>query len=412
MNNFNGNNNIKKLDSNPNNNNNNFNNKFNEPNNDTPNQDTSNENDLKKIKAIIDKCQSYLDESIQLYDAFNIREAITKLCKTINGLDKLKSTINNQKQLYSVLLPQVTSLRNKSFSKLQEYRIMVYKLIPLRFKPVLFRPYDQNESLIDFCGKYILQKTFITFDDIFESNSIEEPKKYRNNLMYLVDQGNKVKNKCFLIYGPHGCGKTLLVHALADKLGARITQIEGVEFFKIPFFSREFIKACFASIKFKPLIIFVKNIEKMFSSINNFNYIYDKVSSSFNLNVYFFASSSINAYNLPRPITDKFQFFQLVKPIDKNSKSEYIRFICKKIGIEIKMNDNDLNNFALENLNSFSNADIFDLIKNAIEFKKKYSPPNDENWVYREGLLKDDIFDALSSIKGSLTPDVLKSYYL
>ena len=215
-----------------------------------------------------------------------------------------------------------------------------------------------------------------------------------------------------MIYGPHGCGKTLLVHALANKLGARITQIEGVEFFKIPFFSREFIKACFASIQFKPLIIFVKNIEKMFSSINNFNYIYDKVSSSFHLNVYFFASSSINAYNLPRPIADKFHFFQLVKPIDKNSKGEYIRFICKKIGIEIKMNDKDLNTFAVENLNSFSNEDIFDLIKNAIEFKKKYSPPNDENWVYREGLLKDDIFDALSSIKGSLTPDVLRSYYL
>ena len=118
----------------------------------------------KKIKAIIDKCQSYLDESIQLYDAFNIREAITKLCKTINGLDKLKSTINNQKQLYSVLLPQVTFLRNKSFSKLQEYRIMVYKLIPLRFKPVLFRPYDQNESLIDFCSFSSFSVIIVSYD--------------------------------------------------------------------------------------------------------------------------------------------------------------------------------------------------------------------------------------------------------
>ena len=397
---------------NNNNNNNNNNNVFNQPNNENPNLDTANEKDLKQIKAIIEKCQSYLDESKQLYDSFNIREAITKLCKTINGLDKLKSTINNEKKFFSVLLPQIKSLRDRCFSTLQEYRVMVYKLIPIRFQPVLYRPYEQNETLIDFCAKYILKKPFITFNDIYESNSIEEPKKFRNLLPFQIDQANKAKNKSFLIYGPHGCGKTLIVHALAEKLGARIAQIEGVELFKIPFFSREFMKACFGCMQLKPLIIYMKNIETMFTTINNFNYIYDKVCSSFHLNVYFFGSSSINVYNLPRQITDKFHFFQLVKPIDNNSKGDYIRFIGKKIGIEIKMNDKDLTNFAIENLYNFSNADIFDFIKNAIELKKKYSPPDDENWVYREGLLVDDLMDALGSVKGSLTTEVLKSYYL
>ena len=172
------------------------------------------------------------------------------------------------------------------------------------------------------------------------------------------------------------------------------------------------MKVCFGCMQLKPLIIYMKNIETMFTTINNFNYIYDKVCSSFHLNVYFFGSSSINVYNIPRQISDKFHFFQLVKPIDNNSKGDYIRFIGKKIGIEIKMNDKDLNNFAIENLYNFSNADIFDFIKNAIELKKKYSPPDDENWVYREGLLVDDLMDALGSVKGSLTTEVLKSYYL
>ena len=106
----------------------------------------------------------------------------------------------------------------------------------------------------------------------------------------------------------------------------------------------------------------MKNIEQMFSNMNNFNFIYDKVSSSFQLNVYFFASSSINAYNLPRQINDKFQFFQLINPVDKKKRSEYIRFISEKIGIAIKINEEELNNFAMEKLNYFSNADIFDTI--------------------------------------------------
>ena len=371
------------------------------------------EADIKRIKAIISKCESYYDSSKSQYENFQIREAITTLCKTIKGLDSLKNTINTKKQFCSALVPGITSLRNKSFSTLQEYRIMVYKLIPIIFKPVLYKPYeDQNESLINFCGKYIFNKSFISFDDIYENNSIDDNKRIKTNLNINISQAQKTGNKCFLIYGPKGCGKTLYVHAIANMLGAKIAQIEGVELFKIPFFSREFIKASFGSMQFKPLIIYMKNIEQMFSTLNNFNYIYDKVASSYELNVYFFASSSINVYNLPRQISDKFQFFQCVKPIDKNHRSEYIKFIGKKIGIEIKINEKELNNFATEKLNYFSNEDIFDLIRNSIGIKKQKSPPDDENWVYREGLYEDDLKNALGSIKPSLTDDVLKSYYL
>ena len=66
----------------------------------------------------------------------------------------------------------------------------------------------------------------------------------------------------------------------------------------------------------------------------------------------------------------------------------------------------------MENLHYFSNRDIFNLIKNAIDIKKQNSPPNDENWVYREGLNEEDIMKAFSNVKGSLSDDVLKSYYL
>ena len=260
--------------------------------------------------------------------------------------------------------------------------------------------------------RYILNKPFISFEDIYENRNIEENKKIKFNLTNNLIQAKKYKTKCFLLYGPKGCGKTLYVHALANHLGAKIAQIEGIELFKIPFFAREFIKACFWGIQSSAIIIYIKNIEKMFSTLNNFNYIYDRVSSSFHLNIYFFVSTSINVYKLPKQINDKFQFHQCIRPVLNCHKSEYIRFIGQKIGIEIKVNENALNNFVMTNLSYFSNEDIFNLITTAIEIKKKFSPPDDENWVYKDGLYEDDIVKALGRVRGSLNQEILKNYYI
>ena len=76
------------------------------------------------------------------------------------------------------------------------------------------------------------------------------------------------------------------------------------------------------------------------------------------------------------------------------------------------MNDEQLKDFAIKNLTNFSNEDIFDLIKLAIRHKKKNSPPNDENWAYRDGLYEEDIRNVFCDIRGSLTPAIIKSYYL
>ena len=44
----------------------------------------------------------------------------------------------------------------------------------------------------------------------------------------------------------------------------------------------------------------------MINTINNLNFIYDKVCSSFNLNIYLFASTTVNRYSLPKQIIEKF----------------------------------------------------------------------------------------------------------
>ena len=85
-------------------------------------------------------------------------------------------------------------------------------------------------------------------------------------------------------------------------MGGSVAQIEGDQNLKIPY-ANEFVKVCFKNVDFnRPMFIFVENIEYMQTSINQFDYIYDKVASSFKLNIYFIASISINIQKFPRPI--------------------------------------------------------------------------------------------------------------
>ena len=57
---------------------------------------------------------------------------------------------------------------------------MVYKLIPIRFRPTLFRLFDNNgnEPLMGFYSRYILNKPFIYFD-IYENISRQEIKQIK-----------------------------------------------------------------------------------------------------------------------------------------------------------------------------------------------------------------------------------------
>ena len=76
------------------------------------------------------------------------------------------------------------------------------------------------------------------------------------------------------------------------------------------------------------------------------------------------------------------------------------------------MSDQDLNTYAFQNLQNYSNEDIFNLIKAAIENKKKEIGQDEDNKVYKEGLTGSDMLKALDSVPGSLTSEDIKYYYL
>ena len=372
------------------------------------NNNNVNPEDAKRIKAIMDTCISLFNKASNQYDNFYIREAIQTLCKSIKGFDGLKQTIINKKTAFNSLLPKITSLRNKAFSNLQEYRINIYQLINLKFRPV---PYNQSEPLLEFTKRYLLCDPFISFNDLFDP-SPDQNKKLNFVMNDYFKKSQRMGYKNLLLYGPRGSGKTLAVHALANDLKGKVAQIEGLELFQIPYFAKEFVKNAFGYQQFKPLIVYIKNMEKMFSNMNNFNFLYDKTSSSNLQNVIFIASTTIPVQQLPKEISKKFHYYHCIRPADKNQKLNFIKFVSLKIGIKINMSDEDLNSFAFQSLRNYSNEDIFNLIVTAINLKKKAIGNDEENRVYKEGLNDRDIMNALNSVKGNLTPEVIKTYYL
>ena len=376
----------------------------------TPNnsQTPNNEGDEKRITKILNTCESLYNKSINQYENYNIREAMMSLCKAIKGLDGLKQSILNKKTNFTSFLPNIISLRSKTFKNLQEYRVNIYQIINSKFRPV---PYDQSQPLPEFAQRYLLTEPFVSFDEIFDP-AMDQNKKLKFVMNDIFKKSQRIGYKSLLICGPKGSGKTLAVHALAHDLKGKVAQIEGPQLFKIPYFAMEFAKLIFNYMKEKPLIVYIKNMEEMFSSMNDFNFLYDRTSSSHLPNVIFIASSTVPIQMLPKEVSKKFHYVHCIRPVDNNNKNNYIKFLSQKIGIRIHISDEDLISFAFKNLNNYSNGDIFNLIITAIEMKKKEIEDDEGYKVYKEGLNEKDLFQALNNAPGTMTPEVMKNYYL
>ena len=358
------------------------------------------------IKKMISTCQNYYQKGSELFENYQIKDAIIKLISAIKGLDGLKETIKTKLTNYTNYLPEIESLRKKIYSTVQQYRLMLYQLIPLKFRAV---PYNPNDNLFEFSKRYVLTNPFITFDDIYDGTG--EERNIKASLLDNYNRAQRTNHKNLLIYGPRGSGKTLAVHALANNIGAKIAQIEGLELFQIPYFVKEFIKAAFEIQQTKPLIVYVRNLDTIYKAINAFNFLFDKVSSSIG-NVLFVASTCVPIEYLPKDISKKFYYIYCIRPALHNQKGELLEFLIKKLGIKINMGNEELKAFANSNFRTHSNNDLFNVLKTAIDSKKENYPKEDQDNIYNDGLDINDLMKAIDAVPGSMNSNVMKAYYL
>ena len=91
-----------------------------------------------------------------------------------------------------------------------------------------------------------------------------------------------------------------------------------------------------------------------------------------------------------------------------------MKFIGKKLGINFNITEKDFTGFIYQNLQNFSNEDIFNLIIGAIDMKKNKLGKEDDmlEQVYKDGINIEDLHNALNVVHGSLTPEDIKNYYL
>ena len=77
----------------------------------------------------------------------------------------------------------------------------LYEAIDTKYKSINPNQYKNNESLIDFCSKFILYNPFISFDDIYNNNNmidgfmekLNEARIHQKNVYYCMEIGDQVK---------------------------------------------------------------------------------------------------------------------------------------------------------------------------------------------------------------------------
>lgn len=380
------------------NNYNNYNNNFNNKNNFNPPNNNNNNENLKKIQNIITACDSKFQNAITQFKNFQIIESKKGLIYLINSLTTLEKTIKEKNQFASSLLPNITSLKNNITTKFYEYNYFTYILHSNLFKNY---QYQNNTELSKFAQKFILNKSFISFNDIYDT--AKDPNKpTKQALLDIYDRAQRFGFKTLFLYGPNGSGKSLYVHALAAELGAVVGQLDNLQNIKIQYFVKEFARLITEYIN-RPLIIYIKNVDYLSkNALGEILFLHDKF-NSYKKNAILICSSPFPVSNLPPQL--QFKYVQLINCANQSNKYNLFKFMANKFGINISMSESDLSNFVYQNMKNYSNRDVFQVIKTAMDLKKQAGGSIFE-------ISRNELEKALKMKPGTLDPQCMQYYGL
>jgi SpoVK/Ycf46/Vps4 family AAA+-type ATPase len=338
----------------------------NDPYNNNFNNNNNNNNDqyMKKIQDIITVCDTKFKNAINQFKNYQIIESKKNLKNLINSLTSLEKTVKEKNQFASSLLPNISSLRNNISKKLYEYNYFTYTLSAGLFKNI---QYQKNYDLAQFAQKFILTRSFVSFSDIYDT-SPDPNRSTKQILLDYYERAQRTKYKTLFLYGPEGSGKTLCVHALANELGAVLGQMDNLQNIKVQFLVKEFARLLTEYYN-RPIIIYIKNVDTLAkNALGEILFLHDKF-NSYPRNAIFVCSSPYPLKNLPQEL--KFKYIHLVNCANQNNKYNLFKFLTNKFGINVTMSDTDLSNFVYQNLRNYSNKDVFQVIKLAMDLKKQ-----------------------------------------
>ena len=236
--------------------------------------------------------------------------------------------------------------------------------------------YEPKMELVDFAKKFIVYNPLVSFNDIYDPSN-NQNNGLEKTLDEIYKRSQKSGYKTLLLYGPRGSGKTLAVHALAQSKEGIVAHLEGLTNLKIQFFVKEFARICSEiTNKDRPLFIFIKNIDTLaYNALNELLFLFDKFSNN-KRRILLIVSSSVPMQNLPKQF--KFTYIHCINCANQRLKYNYFKFLTNILGIRIIMAEPDLMNFVYQNYRNYSNNDIFQVIRVAMDMKRQNKGNLDE----------------------------------
>ena len=327
---------------------------------------------------IFETCIKTYDETLNYYNENKIK---------IIDLKKIEKI----KKILLTLIVKIEKTGNLELIKKCKLKLFEIKFEIIN-KISEYYPLNDKNNIESYIRSRIINNEFlINFKDIFliPSNNFKD---YYEKYFKII---NFRQNKNILLYGPKGCGKTLISQCFAGiENNIKYIMINNENFFTIEGFSRSFIQIIKLN---QPIVIFFKNINKLLSPIlNRFNSIIDYLNTIENNKIYIIASCN-HPNEISNETKNKFKIEFIPPIINVNDKINYIKYLSKLSGIPLNLSEDDYMKVAIS-LRNFSNEDM----KNLIIYCNSIT----------NNITKDDMINNINNIKFSLTDDILNKYNL
>ncbi|MEM3538746.1 MAG: CDC48 family AAA ATPase [Nitrososphaerales archaeon] len=265
--------------------------------------------------------------------------------------------------------------------------------------------------------EFYIEKPLVKWEDI---GGLEEVKRIiSRNIIRAIKNPEEFQKfgvkppRGALLYGPPGCGKTLLAMAIASESGANYITVKGPEILsKWVGESEKAIREIFRKAKASaPCVIFFDEIDSIakprsFSSEDSgvgervLSQLLTEMDNSFNSNIFVIGATNrpdLIDISLLRP--GRLDLLIYVPPPDEKTRMEILRMLTSKMPL-----DNDINLEDIASLTKgFSGADIDALCREAAIMAM-------ERGLDNQKVKKADFEEAMKKVRPSISPEIEEWY--